>query len=102
MTTVQHNAERLRRLRWHCRRGLLELDLTLTRFLDENLSGMTEEELDTLELLLEYDDTDFWALITRPKKLADPRLDAMLGRLRAMMTTTTTVTTAQNLPRTNV
>lgn len=29
-----------RRLRWQCRRGLLELDLLLTRFLDERYAAL--------------------------------------------------------------
>ena len=42
------DSEKERRLRWHCRRGLLELDLTLGRFLDTQLGALTAEQLDGL------------------------------------------------------
>jgi succinate dehydrogenase flavin-adding protein (antitoxin of CptAB toxin-antitoxin module) len=78
------DAEKERRLRWHCRRGLLELDLTLGRFLDTQLATFTGEELEAFEELLRYDDTDLWALLTRRRECADPRLAAMVERLRVL------------------
>ena len=76
------DAEKERRLRWHCRRGLLELDLTLGRFLDRRLGTLTADQLEAFEELLKYDDTDLWELLTRRQECPDPRLAAMVELLR--------------------
>jgi antitoxin CptB len=52
------------RVRWHCRRGLLELDLVLTRFLDRHWAGLTESQKAVFSRLLEYPDNDLWDLLS--------------------------------------
>ncbi|NYT63034.1 succinate dehydrogenase assembly factor 2 [Alcaligenaceae bacterium] len=46
------------RLRWRARRGLLENDLIITRFLDQYETDLTEVDVSALSLLFEMDDTD--------------------------------------------
>ena len=48
--------ETLRRLRWQCRRGLLELDLLFVRFLEQHYSALNETEQDAFQRLLEQPD----------------------------------------------
>lgn len=48
--------ERLRRLYWRCRRGLLELDVWLARFVEAGLHELTADEGALLETLLEETD----------------------------------------------
>jgi antitoxin CptB len=48
--------ETLRRLRWQCRRGLLELDLLFVRFLEQHYSALNATELDAFQRLLEQPD----------------------------------------------
>jgi antitoxin CptB len=50
----------LGRLRWHCRRGMLELDLVLARFLEENYAGLTARQRQEFETLLELEDHELW------------------------------------------
>ncbi len=53
------------RLRWRCiRRALLELDITLTRFLDEGFDQLTEAEQLAFEELVALEDHDLWYLIS--------------------------------------
>jgi antitoxin CptB len=40
MTVNEDQAEEIRRLRWQCRRGMLELDVALLRFLDEEFASL--------------------------------------------------------------
>ncbi len=47
--------EDLRRVRWRCRRGLLELDLILRRFVDECYPVLTEAEQSGFQELLSKD-----------------------------------------------
>ena len=48
------------RIRWQCRRGLLELDLVLAKFLDRHLEILSPAELATFKRLLDYPDNDLW------------------------------------------
>lgn len=50
--------EHLRRLRWRCRRGLLELDLWLAHFADAGLERLSDQECAAFEALLQEADTD--------------------------------------------
>ena len=54
---------RLARIRWRCRRGLLENDLILTRFLDAKGEMLTEEQAAMLDKLLALADNELWDLI---------------------------------------
>jgi antitoxin CptB len=49
---------RRERIRWRCRRGMLELDLTLQRFTGTHLATLASAELDALEELLALPDND--------------------------------------------
>lgn len=52
------------RTRWHCRRGLLELDLILARFMDRHYGNLDAEAQALFRELLEHPDNDLldWAL----------------------------------------
>ena len=51
----------MRRLRWQCRRGLLELDLLFVRFLDQHYSALNVEEQGAFQRLLEQPDQSLLA-----------------------------------------
>jgi len=53
----------LDRLRWQCRRGVLELDLVLSRFLEREWERLSPGQRDAFKLLLEHSDTELWDLI---------------------------------------
>ncbi|OGT20232.1 MAG: hypothetical protein A2V90_03650 [Gammaproteobacteria bacterium RBG_16_57_12] len=44
------------RLRWQCRRGMLELDLMLEAFLEQRYEQLSERERSAFEELLTYPD----------------------------------------------
>ena len=52
------------RVRWHCRRGLLELDLILGRFMDRYYDTLDDEVRSSFRELLKRPDNDLldWAL----------------------------------------
>ena len=52
-----------RRLAWRCRRGLLELDIVLQRFVAQQFTDFSDAELTALDALLELPDNDFWGLL---------------------------------------
>jgi antitoxin CptB len=65
------------RLRWRCRRGMLELDLVLARFLQQHFAIMTAQQLVELDALLDLPDQDLWALV-REKHVAGSEVVALL------------------------
>jgi antitoxin CptB len=65
------------RLRWKCRRGLLELDLVLERYLRQSPE---DAELDTL---LELPDNDLWDIVSGRSDRYDGSLRGIVARLRA-------------------
>ena len=73
-------------LRWRARRGLLENDLLLTRFLDAHEARLTDADVAGLHRLLDLTDNDLLDLIlgrAGPEALPrDPDARRMLGRLR--------------------
>ena len=75
-----------RRLRWRSRRGLLENDLLLTRFLDAHEATLRDEEVTALTLLLRLPDGELLDLLlqrTEPKDAFDNAIvKALLERLR--------------------
>jgi antitoxin CptB len=49
------------RLRWRCRRGMKELDILLTRYLDERYCTAATEEREAFRYLLEMQDPLIYA-----------------------------------------
>ena len=73
----------LDRLRWRCRRGLLELDIVLGRYLDRYAAQLEGEELDALAELLDMPDNDLWDVVSGRSEQFDPGLKGTVARLRA-------------------
>jgi antitoxin CptB len=65
------------RLFWKCRRGLLELDLVLQKYL------VKHPEDDTLSGLLDMPDNDLWDIVSGRSDPVDERYRATVERLRA-------------------
>ena len=78
MDRLQHD-----RLRWKCRRGLLELDLVLERFLQAEGESLSEGDAAALGELLEQADNDLWDLMIGRSDRVEARLRGILARLRA-------------------
>ena len=76
-TVAQH------RLKWKCRRGLLELDIVLERFLQSEAAGLDETSLDLLNELLDCQDNDLWDIVNGRSEDYPPRHKALVDVLRA-------------------
>ena len=83
--SVTHQADPVKRarLRWRARRGLLENDLLLTRFLDEHEETLTDEEVEAFSILLELPDNDLLNLLLARK---EPESEIDLPHVRALLT----------------
>jgi succinate dehydrogenase flavin-adding protein (antitoxin of CptAB toxin-antitoxin module) len=72
------------RLRWRCiRRALLELDITLTRFLDGgDFEKLTDDQQQAFVELADMEDYDLWDLLTGKAEIDDPRLAQVVSLIR--------------------
>lgn len=61
-------AKSLERVRWRCRRGLLELDIVLARFVERNYLELNQEARVVFDELLDMPDTELWDVITGKKE----------------------------------
>ena len=75
-------AEELRRLRWQCRRGMLELDLIFNRFLDSGFSSLTEQDKSDFARLLSYQDQVLQDWFFGQAVPADARLRDLVSAIR--------------------
>lgn len=72
---------RLRRMRMRCwRRGTKEMDMILGPYADAHLAGMTDEELDLLDALLNENDQDLYRWVSGADR-APTRFADLIARL---------------------
>jgi antitoxin CptB len=74
MDAIGHN-----RLKWKCRRGLLELDLVFERI----IPTLKDDEVPSFSALLDLPDNDLWDIVAGRSDAYDPNLIAIVARLRA-------------------
>ena len=70
------------RLRWRARRGLLENDLILTRFLDAHEASLTDEEVEAFSRLMELSDNALMDLLMGKKQ---PEAEVDLPQVRGLL-----------------
>ncbi len=73
----------LERIRWRCRRGLLELDIVLGRFVERHYAGLDEAGREAFDTLLEMPDAELWDMITG--KAATDREQALQAQCGAVL-----------------
>lgn len=66
------------RLKWACRRGMLELDVLFMPFVDEAYDDLTEIKKRTFERLLTCQDPELFAWFMGHEKCEDPQLNEMV------------------------
>jgi len=70
------------RMHWRCRRGMLELDIVLQRFIDNHYEQLDEHQLELFEVLLSLPDHDLWNMIICPPKESDNQFQPVLKLLQ--------------------
>ena len=66
------------KLRWKCRRGLLELDIVLARYLEQQPDDAA------LAALLDLPDHELWDIVAGRSEKHEPHLKDVVARLRAV------------------
>ncbi len=67
---------------WRCRRGLLELDIVLQRFMDQYYRQLDQRGLEQFERLLSLPDNDLWDLIAARQVTTDDDLQQIVELLQ--------------------
>ena len=71
------------RIKWACRRGMLELDVVIMPFYEECFDTLTEEEQRNFVSLLECDDPELFCWIMQQGRSSDKQLAAMVDKIVA-------------------
>ena len=74
----------LERIRWRSRRGLLELDIVLGRFIEAYYTRLDEKEKQAFEVLLDMPDNPLWDMIAGRQEATQREQQALLDKIRAV------------------
>jgi antitoxin CptB len=69
------------RLRWHCRRGMRELDVLFERYLAQRYDSAPPTERMAFSRLLDMPDPQLLAVVMRREQPEDPELANVVARL---------------------
>ena len=85
LAVKNNNGTQQRRLAWRCRRGLLELDIVLQRFVAQQFTDLSDTELIALDVILELPDNDFWDLLVNEKiVITDKNTKNIILKIKSM------------------
>jgi antitoxin CptB len=73
--------EKINRLRWQCRRGMLELDLLLLPFFDKHYVGLSDVNKTLFEQLLSNHDPDLCRWLIKREPVEEPLLQRLIERI---------------------
>jgi antitoxin CptB len=76
-----NDTQRVYTLKWRCRRGMKELDMLLTRYLERDYYTSTIEQKQAFEVLLEKSDPEILDYILGKSVPETPELDYVVCRL---------------------
>ena len=71
-------------MRWRARRGLLELDIVLGRFIEAHYAQLDEAGRQAFEVLLDMPDNPLWDMIAGRMEAAAVEQQALLEKIRAV------------------
>ncbi|WP_246345279.1 succinate dehydrogenase assembly factor 2 [endosymbiont of Lamellibrachia barhami] len=72
----------INRLRWQCRRGMLELDLLLFAFLENEYPSLDREARKDFATLLEFPDQTLQSWLISDSKIADKQMVEIVQIIR--------------------
>ncbi len=72
----------LSRLRWRCRRGMKELDVIMSRYLERHYANATQAAQAQFNRLLEMPDPELYRLLLGKDEASDPALQEFARELR--------------------
>lgn len=73
----------LQHLKWRCRRGVKELDVVFTRYLENQFPTAPEDEQTAFRELLQIEDPTLFAMLIGSEPIENPQHAALLEKMRA-------------------
>lgn len=73
----------LERVRWRARRGLLELDIVLGRFIEAHYRQLGDTEKQVFDALLDMPDSQLWDIIVGRAEAGNIEQRSLLEKIRA-------------------
>ena len=70
------------KLRWRCRRGMLELDILFNNFINKRYTQLTIEQKDVLDQVLEYPDQLLYDLLLGHMQSSDNSVSELVQAIR--------------------
>ena len=70
------------RLRWLCRRGMKELDVVMSQYLETQYEGSSQVEKDSFKSLLDMQDPDLYALLLGQNTCPNSDIQSLVVSLR--------------------
>jgi antitoxin CptB len=77
-------SEHKEQLRWQCRRGMLELDFVLERYLDQRFVAADDDESVLFQRLLTAQDPELQAWILNGTAHPDPAYQGLIDKIRGI------------------
>jgi len=71
------------KLMWRCRRGVKELDVVLTKYLESSYDTANATDKQAFESLLEYQDPDILRYLLRQEEPVDKKIVRIIEIIRA-------------------
>ena len=84
MVTVNDSENKLSKVQWRCKRGMLELDLMLQDFCNEVYLSLSPEKQVLFEQLLECEDQDLQRWLVGNEPASNPKLQDLILVIRHM------------------
>ncbi len=85
MQNIPYSETDIKRLGWHCRRGMLELDVILGPFLEKHFRQLPFSDQQCFEKLVACEDQDIFAWVMKHAEPDDENLkrivDVVLGHV---------------------
>ena len=78
----QHENISQSQLRWRCRRGMLELDLLLSNFVEMEYNHLSQKEASLFSILLDYQDQELLDLLLGKMESSDAMISRIISKIR--------------------
>jgi len=73
----------IQKIRWKCRRGMLELDLVLLKFMDHGFEQLSENQKQLFDMMLDEIDPDLFAWLVSHQQTPKPAFVELVSLISA-------------------
>jgi antitoxin CptB len=74
----------LKRMRWRARRGLLELDIVLGRFIEKHYAQLDDDGRRAFDVMLDMPDNPLWDMIAGRRDAEPGEQQGLLEKIRSV------------------